>query len=418
MGVLVTSADGFNKENRLTEMIPGLRKQGNYWIGPCPFCGGKDRFNVKEADGRDLWICRQCGNGKYQDAIAYVMRSTGKSFLEVIGDGSTRPPLAPRARPQRSPITIATPPDEQWQETAQAAAVGSAAYLWGDSSDAAAARRYLTENRMLLPETIERAGLGFNPTRRKVAGRVLEPGITIPCRVDGVMWYLQVRTMKSARDAAQAAGWNLGKYSCLGGSKLFALYGADELLSAESAFVTEGEFDALALGQYCPPGVSAVTMGSAMSIPERSSWARYFSGLHHGVFVLMDNDDAGRAAMERWQKAIPCSRPVRLPDDSKDVTDFIRAGGDSAAWVSNTLGEHGINRTMSRELQSARIAELESIISEYPDDGDSAALEGFLAEYDGLMRPTDNAGVVDASESPDRPEIASESVLSAEPEGQ
>jgi len=28
--------------------------------GPCPACGGKDRFRFDDKDGRGTWICSQC----------------------------------------------------------------------------------------------------------------------------------------------------------------------------------------------------------------------------------------------------------------------------------------------------------------------------------------------------------------------
>jgi Zinc-binding domain of primase-helicase len=32
--------------------------RGGEWAGPCPFCGGRDRFRVQPEKG--LWFCRQC----------------------------------------------------------------------------------------------------------------------------------------------------------------------------------------------------------------------------------------------------------------------------------------------------------------------------------------------------------------------
>lgn len=48
----------------------------NWWAGPCPFCGGEDRFVIKydRATLEYLWLCRVCGNGKYNDALDYVMQ--------------------------------------------------------------------------------------------------------------------------------------------------------------------------------------------------------------------------------------------------------------------------------------------------------------------------------------------------------
>lgn len=31
--------------------------------GPCPICGGKDRFRFDNKNGRGTWICNQCGSG-------------------------------------------------------------------------------------------------------------------------------------------------------------------------------------------------------------------------------------------------------------------------------------------------------------------------------------------------------------------
>ena len=38
--------------------------------GPCPVCGGRDRFRVQPGAGR--WLCRQCTGGKWRDVIAYI----------------------------------------------------------------------------------------------------------------------------------------------------------------------------------------------------------------------------------------------------------------------------------------------------------------------------------------------------------
>src|ERR687886_594278 len=44
---------------------------GGEHAGPCPFCGGRDRFRVQPARGR--WWCRGCSDGpRWQDAIGYV----------------------------------------------------------------------------------------------------------------------------------------------------------------------------------------------------------------------------------------------------------------------------------------------------------------------------------------------------------
>lgn len=44
-----------------------LRKAGREWCGPCPLCGGDDRFHVAERDGRALVGCRGCIDGLPED---------------------------------------------------------------------------------------------------------------------------------------------------------------------------------------------------------------------------------------------------------------------------------------------------------------------------------------------------------------
>lgn len=48
--------------------------------GPCPCCGGKDRFRFDNLKGRGTWICSQCGNG---DGYALLMRIKGWTFFET-----------------------------------------------------------------------------------------------------------------------------------------------------------------------------------------------------------------------------------------------------------------------------------------------------------------------------------------------
>lgn len=48
--------------------------------GPCPICGGKDRFRYDNKDGRGSWICNQCGA---DDGYGLLQRLNGWSFRQV-----------------------------------------------------------------------------------------------------------------------------------------------------------------------------------------------------------------------------------------------------------------------------------------------------------------------------------------------
>lgn len=48
--------------------------------GPCPLCGGRDRFRFDDRDGRGTYFCSGCGAG---DGVKLAMGITGLSFRDV-----------------------------------------------------------------------------------------------------------------------------------------------------------------------------------------------------------------------------------------------------------------------------------------------------------------------------------------------
>lgn len=58
--------------------IPERALSGKH--GPCPLCGGKDRFRFDDREGRGTYYCSACGAG---DGMQLVMAYTGKSFHEA-----------------------------------------------------------------------------------------------------------------------------------------------------------------------------------------------------------------------------------------------------------------------------------------------------------------------------------------------
>ena len=64
--------------------------------GPCPMCGGRDRFRFDDKDGRGTFYCSGCGAG---DGVALAMGITGLSFRDVAREieriaGTVRPTTA------------------------------------------------------------------------------------------------------------------------------------------------------------------------------------------------------------------------------------------------------------------------------------------------------------------------------------
>ena len=106
--------------------------KGGEWHGPCPICGGSDRFHVwpeqpggtaaKDAGMPGTWWCRQCDKGG--DIIALVMAMDGCDFkaachrLRIESKAPVRKLLAPAKKkpewqPQAWPV-----PDTVWRKQA------------------------------------------------------------------------------------------------------------------------------------------------------------------------------------------------------------------------------------------------------------------------------------------------------------
>lgn len=82
--------------------------------GPCPKCGGKDRFRFDDKNGRGTWICNRCGAG---DGFNLLQLVNGWSFsrarsavIESMGLRQIPSPIqSPRRRPQIEDHTLARP---------------------------------------------------------------------------------------------------------------------------------------------------------------------------------------------------------------------------------------------------------------------------------------------------------------------
>lgn len=84
--------------------VPGSALTGNH--GPCPMCGGRDRFRFDDADGSGSWICSQgCGAGY---GVHLVMKVNGWGFADA---AKRIEALIDRVEPEQSKPTRKTSAD-------------------------------------------------------------------------------------------------------------------------------------------------------------------------------------------------------------------------------------------------------------------------------------------------------------------
>lgn len=129
------------------------KEAANEWAGPCPMCGGSDRFHVR-VDG---WFCRQCKNEPWQDAITLVQMIENCSFNDALARMAGNAFVIPTE--QRRPVAnakMAQPMD--WADKAGAILATAQKALYSEKDTRGA--EYLTM-RGLTPATWRRFGLGY-----------------------------------------------------------------------------------------------------------------------------------------------------------------------------------------------------------------------------------------------------------------
>jgi hypothetical protein len=77
--------------------VAGLKKRGTERIGPCPACGGRDRFAINPRLG--LFNCRNCGGGDGIDLVRFVC---GSSLAEAVAFVNGAPIRFAGKRPSES----------------------------------------------------------------------------------------------------------------------------------------------------------------------------------------------------------------------------------------------------------------------------------------------------------------------------
>lgn len=69
--------------------------------GPCPGCGGEDRYRFDNREGKGTWFCNQCGHG---DGMDLAVLATGKSWAETAREVETLIEVKslPQAEPEKT----------------------------------------------------------------------------------------------------------------------------------------------------------------------------------------------------------------------------------------------------------------------------------------------------------------------------
>ncbi len=363
---------------------------GGEYQGPCPGCGGDDRFHVwpVQNEGQGAYWCRGCG--KAGDAIQFLRDFEGKSFRDACaelritmpddpGQTAMRPiPPQVKTRPEFQPTQIA-PPVDLWQEHADKLISWAADNLkqevstleWlerrGIPKSAAADYRlgwnpgengkdlYRSRKAWGLPEIIKEDG--------RPKSLWIPRGLVIPWIESGVVHRVRIRRLEADP-----------RYYVLPGSSMATMI----LEPARRAFVVvESELDAIAV-VAANKKAGAVALGSVSAKPD----SRTFEILQAALQILnaLDYDEAGAKAMTWWNEQFQrCDRwPV---PKGKDPGEAVAMGIDLNRWIQAglppvfTIFDPAPQRPVSPKVQSTKIHQVDASPETYGDDVPEAVRE-------------------------------------------
>jgi hypothetical protein len=322
---------------------------GGEWVGPCPACGGRDRFHVwpdkvdsKRSDRVGIYWCRSCE--KAGDVVQWFVDFEGKSYREAfqaLGLDMPEDYRHPYAAPQapRPPACTSkndvqapqpAPQSEKWLEKASALVDFAEKAL--QESDFAlkwlkkrGITRKIAKNMRLgwLSEDHfrPRESWGLDPVLKedgKPKKLWLPAGLVIPLLApDGRPRRLRIRRF-SEREP---------RYYVVPGSLMQCMAHG---LPARAAVIVESELDAILLAGVAADLAAVVALGSSTAKPG-AELARALADCAV-VLVALDSDRAGAEAMAWWREHLPRSRRWPVPQ-GKDPGEAYAAGVDIREWV-------------------------------------------------------------------------------------
>jgi hypothetical protein len=243
------------------------RESATELSGPCPKCGGENRFHAKA----DMFFCRTChplGNGQSHDAIGFLRWIHEIPFLEAVAmlDSTALP--APRTAPPRAPEAYQERPTPD--KLAQMRRLMDA-YRADMLRDNCAGREY-AYRRGFTDSTLDRFEIGYCADTKVEYMADGGAALAIP-------WYRGRELFSIHYRYLQPEGKNKLKF-CAGGKNRGLLWGRHAMREGGRVLMLiEGELNAMSVDQVAgDAGVDVLSLGgeSATLTPAAIAFAQTY----------------------------------------------------------------------------------------------------------------------------------------------
>jgi CHC2 zinc finger/Toprim domain len=263
----------------------GIKLRGRVeQVGPCPHCGGRDRFAINTRKG--VWNCRGCRDGG--DVIALVQKLDNCDFREAVatltGERLSGDTERPKYQPEQEPQLGANDYERQQRDTAR--------WLWRASKPTTGTivEVYLRSRGITMPPP---AMVRFLPSRRSD----LQPAMIVPY---GLPAEMEPGLLDIAEDAITAVQLTFLRPDGTGKAEIkpnkitiassagmpMVLAPVNDLLGLA---ICEGVEDAMSV--HRATGVGAWASGGASFMPKLSATVPDYV---EAVTIFAHDDDAGQ----------------------------------------------------------------------------------------------------------------------------
>jgi DNA primase len=314
----------------LVEFIYGYTKlkrvsaKGEY-AGPCPRCGGEDRFHVKG----DRFFCRQC-YPRGGDIIDFVRIMHNLSFREACEylQGVAAVPTEQDAAAYSSPEETTNHDETEFQTSARRTVYATHRLLM--SEQGAPGQHYLLE-RGITEETWKDYQVGYgqvyHPRRRERMDTIFLPWYA----PDGAsIQAIQHRYIDDSIEKDE-------RYTLKPGSTP-TLFGLQVLQPADAVIVVEGEFNCMALHQL---GVQTLSVGSQSNIRGGDALTTLTERLrgYETIVFWFDETEVTRQISEMLREIAPFrEKEIVAFSHMRDANDLLVSGelSDVVEELTNT----------------------------------------------------------------------------------
>jgi DNA primase len=286
----------------LVERDTLIKRVGIYYMGPCPFCGGRDRFTLKNTAQGWRWYCRGCAAEMWNDAIAYVMNREQLDFVGAVTRmGGELNGFTEKAALRPPAIDL---PQADWQDQARKMTHRACVDLM--QSKGRRARAYLTARGFSQASWYCHL-LGYAEPWGLSA--IVIPHFDNADHVTAIK-YRMMDTGKGAR------------YRAMKGSTLL-FWGLHTVYDHHKTLVlVEGELNGISIAQVCALGLSVLSFGGENLTGAQQALIALVAGKYQRVIVWADKAEKARAVQAPVGK--PCVM-IQSPY-GQDANDLLQAG--------------------------------------------------------------------------------------------